>query len=114
MSMHLPTWSIRNRLIAMAVIAVGFIAFLLVPLNTWLGVKVVATGDLHGHEIWDKRGRDMIWKVWWRARHLDGDYNETILLIGLTILLVAFIIFATLAAWNALSIPAIDETAAGE
>jgi hypothetical protein len=114
MSAHLPQWSIRSRLIAMAVIIVGAIAFIFVPINTWLGVKVKATGDQHGNEIWDKRGNDMIWNIWWRAHEEMLDLNQTLVTIGLFILLAAFIACTLAALWYALSIPAIDETATEE
>lgn len=114
MSTQTPQWSKRARLTALVIIAIASCAALFIPITTWLGVKVIATGDQRGKEVWDKVGRNQIWEIWWRARHLDGDYNETLLLIGLSVLLIAFISFAVLALWYALSLPAPDEASAGE
>jgi hypothetical protein len=110
----LPRWTTRSRLIAMAIIILGGIALLFVPINTWLGVKVKATGDQHGNEVWDKRGHDMIWNIWWRAHEDMLDLNQTFVTIFLFVLLTGFIVFSLAALWYALSIPAVDEAATGE
>ena len=53
--------------------------------------------------IWDKSGRDYVWRIWWRARHEIVDFGPswgfTVVYLALAL---AFIALSVLAVWIAL------------
>lgn len=83
------------RVIVWVGISAAFVAFVaLAKVSTHLGVEAVP---------WDKRGREYVWRVWWRSRHqivgLGPSWGSA---LALGTLAVAFVLLGVAAVWVAL------------
>lgn len=102
-----PTWpagaehsgpSVAGRRVRWFVWAAGvaaFVAFIVLGrVHTRLGVEA---------PVWDKHGREYVWRVWWRARHQFVSFGPesavTAVYVGLGLVFVALCIIAV---WLAL------------
>lgn len=83
------------RLLLWAALSAAFVAFIAVSrVNTYLGVEA---------PTYDKRGREYVWRVWWRARHdvMDAGPSWGFSLV-LLVLVALFLLGCVLALWIAL------------
>lgn len=85
----------RSRLAIWITLLAGFAAFAsLARVTTNLGVEA---------PVWDKQGREYVWRIWWRARHQIVDFGPSWSFTLIYILLVlAFIALSVAAIWVAL------------
>ncbi len=85
----------RVRWFVWAAGAALFSAFILLGrVHTRLGVEA---------PVWDKSGREYVWRVWWRARHQIVSFGpESAVTFVYIALAVAFIALCILAVWLAL------------
>ncbi|MDQ2682815.1 MAG: hypothetical protein M3Y37_04750 [Chloroflexota bacterium] len=84
------------RVWAVVLVLAASVGFSLIRIKTLLGVEA---------PVWDKTGRDAIWRIWWRARDdfMPGDPPQFLVTAGLAILLGLFIVGLLMATWSALS-----------
>lgn len=85
----------RYRWIVWIVLLTVFAGFaLLRQVTTNLGVEA---------PVWDKSGREYVWRIWWRSRHEIVDFGPawgfTLVYIALAL---AFSVLSALAVWVAL------------
>jgi hypothetical protein len=95
------------RVGALIVVGIASIGFALIRIKTLLGVEALTVigVDTNGDPIYDKDGRDAIWRIWWRARDdfMPGDPPQVLVTGALLLLLALFVAGLLVAVWSALS-----------